>query len=109
VSVGPLDPAIHGTQFNLVVNDSYGDGFNGSGGSIGIVDGGSQLTSPITGNFGSSSSAYFKANASALACYETASFSTATCAWTISGTQDPEPATACYETATFNTASVLGM
>jgi gliding motility-associated-like protein len=41
----------------------------------------------------------------ATACYETATFNTTTCAWEVTGTQDPEPATACYETATFNTTT----
>ncbi|MFM8357543.1 MAG: hypothetical protein ACKOET_03215, partial [Verrucomicrobiota bacterium] len=40
-----------------------------------------------------------------LACYETATFNTATCQWEVSGTQPPQPPLACYETATFNTAT----
>jgi gliding motility-associated-like protein len=40
-----------------------------------------------------------------LACYETATFNTTTCAWVVSGTQPVQPAVACYETAIFNTTS----
>ncbi|MFN5371525.1 MAG: PKD domain-containing protein, partial [Bacteroidia bacterium] len=41
----------------------------------------------------------------ATACYETATFNTATCSWDVTGTQPEQPATACYETATFNAAT----
>ncbi len=43
----------------------------------------------------------------ATACYETATFNDATCVWDVTGEQDPEPATACYETATFNDATCV--
>jgi hypothetical protein len=41
-----------------------------------------------------------------LACYQTATFNTATCSWDITGTQPAEPTTtlACYQTRTFNGA-----
>jgi hypothetical protein len=38
------------------------------------------------------------------ACYETATFNDATCAWDVTETRSA-PATACYETATFNDAT----
>ncbi|MCB0451128.1 MAG: fibronectin type III domain-containing protein, partial [Confluentibacter sp.] len=41
----------------------------------------------------------------ALACYESATFDTNTCAWVVTGTQPVQPALACYETATFNTGT----
>jgi hypothetical protein len=40
-----------------------------------------------------------------LACYETATFNTTTCAWDVTGTQPSQPTLACYETATFNTTT----
>jgi hypothetical protein len=40
-----------------------------------------------------------------LACYESATFNTASCNWDITGTQPAQPTLACYESATFNTAS----
>ncbi len=40
-----------------------------------------------------------------LACYETATFNTITCAWDVTGTQPTQPTLACYETATFNTTT----
>jgi hypothetical protein len=40
-----------------------------------------------------------------LACYETASFNTSTCAWDVTGTQPSVPTLACYQTATFNTTT----
>jgi len=39
------------------------------------------------------------------ACYETASFNTNTCQWDVTGSQPEQPNTACYETASFNTAN----
>jgi len=103
VSVGPLDPAVYGTNYNLVINDSYGDGFNGSGGAIGVVDGSTALSAVISGNFGSNANSSFAANAvSAVACYETLTFNEITCTWDVSGTQPVQPETACNETATFN-------
>ena len=38
-------------------------------------------------------------------CYESATFNSATCSWNVTGTQPVQPSTACYESATFNTAS----
>ena len=40
-----------------------------------------------------------------IACYETATFNTATCSWDVTGTQPIQPTLACYESATFNTTS----
>ncbi|MDO9184217.1 MAG: HYR domain-containing protein, partial [Bacteriovorax sp.] len=40
-----------------------------------------------------------------LACYETANFNTVSCAWEVTGTKPEQPITACYETANFNTVS----
>ena len=40
-----------------------------------------------------------------IACYETASFNTASCSWDVTGEMPVQPELACYETATFNTAS----
>jgi hypothetical protein len=40
-----------------------------------------------------------------LACYETASFNTTTCAWVVTGSQPTMPTLACYETASFNTST----
>ena len=41
-----------------------------------------------------------------LACYQTATFSTATCSWDVTGTQPAQPTgLACYETAVFNTTT----
>jgi hypothetical protein len=40
-----------------------------------------------------------------LACYQTATFNSATCQWVISGTQPAQPAVTCYQTATFNNTS----
>ena len=40
-----------------------------------------------------------------LACYQTASFNTTSCAWDVTGTQPAMPTLACYETASFNTGS----
>jgi hypothetical protein len=40
-----------------------------------------------------------------LACYETASFDTTTCAWLVTGSQPAMPTLACYQTASFNTTT----
>src|SRR5690606_2547647 len=40
-----------------------------------------------------------------IACYETATFNTATCEWEVTGDQPEQPVIACYETATFNDAT----
>src|SRR5690606_20526030 len=39
VSVGPLDPNIHGNVFRLIIFDAFGDGFNGTGGFIEVRQG----------------------------------------------------------------------
>ena len=38
-----------------------------------------------------------------LGCYQSATFNTSTCAWTVTGTQPVKPKLFCYETAIFNT------
>ena len=40
-----------------------------------------------------------------LACYETASFNTTTCNWDVTGSQPAQPSLACYQTASFNTTT----
>ncbi|MGC9331023.1 MAG: beta strand repeat-containing protein, partial [Bacteroidales bacterium] len=50
--VGPLNPNIEGQVFTLTVYDSYGDGFNGTGGYIVAEQNGTEISSQITGNFG---------------------------------------------------------
>ena len=40
-----------------------------------------------------------------LACYETATLNSTTCAWDVTGTQPTQPSLACYETAIFNTTT----
>jgi trimeric autotransporter adhesin len=62
VTVGPLNPAVVGNVFTLTVNDAFGDGFNGTGGTISVSQGGSTIAGPITGNFGASASSIFGAN-----------------------------------------------
>jgi gliding motility-associated-like protein len=62
VAVGPLNPAVTGNYFTLVVNDAFGDGFNGTGGTISISQSGSTIVGPVTGNFGAQSSTIFGAN-----------------------------------------------
>jgi hypothetical protein len=43
-----------------------------------------------------------------LACYQTATFNTTSCAWDLSGTQPAQPTgLACYETATFNNTTCV--
>ncbi|MGK0448197.1 MAG: gliding motility-associated-like protein [Polaribacter sp.] len=41
-------------------------------------------------------------SATAIACYETATFNNTTCVWNVTGTQPAQPTIECYETATFN-------
>jgi hypothetical protein len=60
--VGPLNPATYGTIFTLYVFDSFGDGFNGVGGTISISQNGTTIAGPITGNFLSQGSTIFGAN-----------------------------------------------
>ena len=59
VAVGPIDPNIEGTIFNLVVEDSWGDGFSGGGFIQTEAPDGTVLGGPITGNFGVFSNSYF--------------------------------------------------
>ncbi len=59
VVVGPLDPSIEGTIFNLLVYDSWGDGFNGSGGIIQATSSSGTVLADISGNFGAQSNQYF--------------------------------------------------
>ncbi len=42
-----------------------------------------------------------------LACWQTATFNNTTCAWEVSGTQPAMPTLACYETAIFNTSTCV--
>ena len=58
-AVGPIDPNIEGTIFNLVVEDSWGDGFSGGGFIQTEGPDGTVLGVPITGNFGAFSNSYF--------------------------------------------------
>ena len=60
--VGPLDPSIEGTIFNLIVYDSWGDGFNGTGGIIQIESLSGTVLAEISGNFGSEANQYFTSN-----------------------------------------------
>ena len=46
-TVGPLDPAVEGNLFTLEIVDSFGDGFNGTGGFIEIQQNGVVLTNSI--------------------------------------------------------------
>jgi hypothetical protein len=63
VPVGPLNPTVFGTIFNLIVFDApFGDGFNGVGGSISVVQNGNTVAGPIAGNFGSQANVMFGAN-----------------------------------------------
>lgn len=61
-TVGPLNPAVVGTIFTLTLNDSFGDGFNGTGGQIGVYQNGAVILAPISGNFGANSASIFGAN-----------------------------------------------
>ena len=42
-----------------------------------------------------------------LACWETATFNNTTCVWDVTGTQPAMPTLACYETATFNNTTCV--
>jgi len=62
-TVGPLNANIVGTIFTLNVLDSFGDGFNGTGGTISVSqNSGAPVAGPITGNFGPESAIIFGAN-----------------------------------------------
>lgn len=60
--VGPLNPSITGNIFQLIVNDAFGDGFNGVGGFIQVQQGSNIIVGPITGNFGLQSTNIFGVN-----------------------------------------------
>lgn len=62
VPVGPLNPASVGTVFTLTIFDSFGDGFNGTGGTISVVQNSTTIGGPITGNFLFQGSTIFGAN-----------------------------------------------
>ncbi len=62
ISVGPLNPATVGTVFTLTIFDSFGDGFNGTGGTISVVQNSITIGGPITGNFLAQGSTIFGAN-----------------------------------------------
>lgn len=62
VAVGPLNPAVVGTIFTITVFDAFGDGFNGTGGTIVVQQNGVNIVTPITGNFGIQASNMFGAN-----------------------------------------------
>jgi hypothetical protein len=65
VSVGPLNPAVTGTIFTFNLFDSFGDGFNGTGGTISVQQPlGTSIVGPITGNFGTGNTTQFGANIS---------------------------------------------
>ena len=57
-AVGPFDPATEGTIFNLIVYDSWGDGFSGGGG-IQIQSTTGDVLADINGNFGAQANQYF--------------------------------------------------
>ena len=57
-----VDPNVEGTVFNLIVYDSWGDGFNGGGGFIQIDDNGVITAGPLTGNFGDEWNQVFASN-----------------------------------------------
>lgn len=62
--IGPLNPNVVGTVFELYVDDfPFSDGFSG-GGFIQVQQGSNIIGGPISGNFGSSTSLIFAANVS---------------------------------------------
>ena len=61
---GPFNPAIHGTIFTLNVNDAFGDGFDGTGGVIRVLQGNAIIAGPIAGEIGFGASTIFGANIS---------------------------------------------
>jgi gliding motility-associated-like protein len=58
-AVGPFDPATEGTVFNLIVYDTWGDGFNGTGGGIQIQSASGDILADISGNIGAQANQYF--------------------------------------------------
>lgn len=63
-TVGPLNPAIFGTIFTLIVYDSWGDGFNGVGGILSVLQNGNVVGGPILPGLWANSSVIFGANIS---------------------------------------------
>ncbi len=61
-TVGPISANTFGNIFTLNIIDSFGDGFNGIGGFIGITQSGNNLTTPISGPFGLNANSIFGAN-----------------------------------------------
>ncbi len=59
-----VDPAIEGTFFTMEIFDSWGDGFNGTGGFYQIEQNGTIISGPVTGNFGTGAANIFGANVS---------------------------------------------
>lgn len=64
VPIGPLNPAVTGTIFTLFVDDSFGDGFNGTGGYVQVMQGSEIIGGPIAGAIGFGASTIFGANIS---------------------------------------------
>ena len=64
VPVLGINPITSGNIFRLDVFDSFGDGFNGTGGTISVVQGTTTIGGPIQGNFGAFVSSIFGANVS---------------------------------------------
>lgn len=63
VTVGPLNPSAVGNVFRLTVFDSFGDGFNGFGGFITVQQPvGTNIITPISGDFGLEAFSLFTAN-----------------------------------------------
>lgn len=61
-AIGPINPAVYGSIFTLYVFDSFGDGFNGVGGTISVVQNATTIAGPIVGNFLAQGSTMFGAN-----------------------------------------------
>ncbi|MFO7879170.1 MAG: hypothetical protein R6V52_03945, partial [Bacteroidales bacterium] len=59
VPVGPIDPSVEGTVFTVTVYDSFGDGFNGTGGYVCIEQGGTEICGHVDGDFGAEGSTMF--------------------------------------------------
>jgi gliding motility-associated-like protein len=61
VSTGQMDPAVQGYIYTLQIDDAFGDGFTGSGGSITIQQNAIDIITPITGDFGFGQTIMFQA------------------------------------------------
>jgi hypothetical protein len=61
---GPFNPAIHGTIYTLNVADAVGDGFDGTGGQIFVLQGSTIIGGPIAGEIEFGASTIFGANVS---------------------------------------------